>query len=222
MRRSLPRWRSGESGVPANPGGWVKTWPNRVWAVEGANGAGRPLAQRLVESGEQVVDVPAKLAARSGCSTPATTARPTRWMPTRSPSSRSAPRGYGYTPRRAGLSSGPDRQPAPTPAQRTVPRPAQEGPFLRCRRFLLQTAPSQATTTEGAGPADPAASGPCPGRPTMRPTSGTASRTQADRRRSPQWDRHNPDEGTPSHRLPADHVHNHVERTFSHRQDRAP
>ncbi len=36
----------------------------RVWAVEGANGAGRPLAQRLVEAGEQVVDVPAKLAAR--------------------------------------------------------------------------------------------------------------------------------------------------------------
>jgi transposase len=43
---------------------YVKTWPNRVWAVEGANGAGRPLAQRLVEAGEQVVDVPAKLAAR--------------------------------------------------------------------------------------------------------------------------------------------------------------
>ena len=43
---------------------YVKTWPNRVWAVEGANGAGRPLAQRLVEAGEHVVDVPAKLAAR--------------------------------------------------------------------------------------------------------------------------------------------------------------
>ncbi len=33
-------------------------------AVEGANGAGRPLAQRLLEAGEQVVDVPARLAAR--------------------------------------------------------------------------------------------------------------------------------------------------------------
>src|SRR5215207_8495439 len=44
--------------------GYVKSWPNRVWAVEGANGAGRPLAQRLVAAGEQVVDVPAKLAAR--------------------------------------------------------------------------------------------------------------------------------------------------------------
>jgi transposase len=43
---------------------YVKQWPDRVWAVEGANGAGRPLAQRLVETGELVVDVPAKLAAR--------------------------------------------------------------------------------------------------------------------------------------------------------------
>ena len=43
---------------------YVKAWPDRVWAVEGANGAGRPLAQRLVEAGEHVVDVPAKLAAR--------------------------------------------------------------------------------------------------------------------------------------------------------------
>ena len=43
---------------------YVKAWPARVWAVEGANGAGRPLAQRLLEAGEVVVDVPAKLAAR--------------------------------------------------------------------------------------------------------------------------------------------------------------
>ena len=43
---------------------YVKAWPERTWAVEGANGAGRPLAQRLLEAGEVVVDVPAKLAAR--------------------------------------------------------------------------------------------------------------------------------------------------------------
>src|SRR5262245_38028683 len=43
---------------------YAKVWPGRVWAVEGANGVGRPLAQRLLESGEQVLDVPAKLAAR--------------------------------------------------------------------------------------------------------------------------------------------------------------
>jgi transposase len=36
-----------------------------VWAVEGANGTGRPLVQRLLASGERVWDVPAKLAARA-------------------------------------------------------------------------------------------------------------------------------------------------------------
>src|SRR4051794_9733636 len=34
------------------------------WAIEGAHGVGRPLAQRLLADGETVVDVPAKLAAR--------------------------------------------------------------------------------------------------------------------------------------------------------------
>jgi transposase len=42
----------------------VEQWPDRTWAVEGSLGVGRPLAQRLLECGEQVVDVPAKLAAR--------------------------------------------------------------------------------------------------------------------------------------------------------------
>ncbi len=43
----------------------VRAWPDRVWAVEGSNGAGRPLAQRLLADGEHVVDVPAKLSARA-------------------------------------------------------------------------------------------------------------------------------------------------------------
>src|SRR5689334_24552956 len=43
---------------------YARTWPERTWAVEGSNGTGRPLAQRLLEDGERVVDVPAKLAAR--------------------------------------------------------------------------------------------------------------------------------------------------------------
>src|SRR4051795_8947601 len=43
---------------------YAKAWPDRVWAIEGANGTGRPLAQRLLEAGEHVLDVPAKLAAR--------------------------------------------------------------------------------------------------------------------------------------------------------------
>ncbi len=36
-----------------------------MWAIEGANGIGRPLAARLLADGERVVDVPPKLAARA-------------------------------------------------------------------------------------------------------------------------------------------------------------
>jgi transposase len=43
---------------------WAGRWPQRCWAVEGAHGIGRALAQRLVGDGEQVLEVPAKLAAR--------------------------------------------------------------------------------------------------------------------------------------------------------------
>lgn len=43
---------------------YVERWSERTWAVEGSLGVGRPLAQRLLESREHVVDVPAKLAAR--------------------------------------------------------------------------------------------------------------------------------------------------------------
>src|SRR6185437_3341890 len=39
--------------------------PQRLWAVEGCQGIGRHLAQRLVADGETVVDVPAKLSARA-------------------------------------------------------------------------------------------------------------------------------------------------------------
>jgi transposase len=42
-----------------------RRWPDRVWAVEGCNGIGRHVAQRLVADGETVVDVPAKLSARA-------------------------------------------------------------------------------------------------------------------------------------------------------------
>ncbi len=43
----------------------VRQWPERLWAIEGATGVGQPLAQRLLEAGEHVVDVPPKLAARA-------------------------------------------------------------------------------------------------------------------------------------------------------------
>ena len=39
-------------------------WPERVWAVENANGLGRLLSRQLLDAGETVVDVPAKLSAR--------------------------------------------------------------------------------------------------------------------------------------------------------------
>ncbi len=42
-----------------------RRYPQRVWAVEGCNGIGRHVAQRLVADGEVVVDVPAKLSARA-------------------------------------------------------------------------------------------------------------------------------------------------------------
>ena len=44
---------------------WAAAWPERCWAVEGASGLGRGIAQLLVAAGEQVLDVPAKLAARA-------------------------------------------------------------------------------------------------------------------------------------------------------------
>jgi hypothetical protein len=44
--------------------GWAAGWPTRTWAVEGARGLGRLLAQQLIAAGECVFDVPPKLAAR--------------------------------------------------------------------------------------------------------------------------------------------------------------
>jgi transposase len=42
-----------------------RRFPQRIWAVEGCNGIGRHIAQRLVADGETVLDVPAKLSARA-------------------------------------------------------------------------------------------------------------------------------------------------------------
>jgi transposase len=43
---------------------WAAAWPERTWAVEGAGGLGRLLAQQLVAAGERVLDVQPKLACR--------------------------------------------------------------------------------------------------------------------------------------------------------------
>jgi hypothetical protein len=58
------RGRSGQVGRYRQLLSYVRQWPARTWAAEGANGIGRPLAARLLADGESVVDVPAKLAAR--------------------------------------------------------------------------------------------------------------------------------------------------------------
>jgi transposase len=43
---------------------WARAWPERTWAVEGADGLGHLLAQQLLSAGERVLDVQPKLAAR--------------------------------------------------------------------------------------------------------------------------------------------------------------
>src|SRR5437762_4133293 len=59
----------GELRVRASAGqagkliGWA-AWPERTWAVEGAAGLGRLLAQQLTAAGERVLDVQPKLASR--------------------------------------------------------------------------------------------------------------------------------------------------------------
>jgi transposase len=43
---------------------WGRRFEERRWAVEGAGGLGRPIAQHLLGAGERVVNVPPKLSAR--------------------------------------------------------------------------------------------------------------------------------------------------------------
>ena len=55
------RASAGQAGELAE---WAAAWPERTWAVEGAAGLGRLLAQQLVAAGERVLDVQPKLASR--------------------------------------------------------------------------------------------------------------------------------------------------------------
>jgi transposase len=43
----------------------ARRWPQRIWAIEGCQGIGRHIANRLLADGEHVVDVPPKLSART-------------------------------------------------------------------------------------------------------------------------------------------------------------
>ncbi|MEV8569605.1 transposase [Streptomyces sp. NPDC051322] len=44
---------------------WCEQWPEHRFAVEGAGGLGRSLAQQLAAAGENVVDMPSTLSARA-------------------------------------------------------------------------------------------------------------------------------------------------------------
>ena len=137
---------------------YTKTWPDRVWAVEGANGVGRPLAQRLLEAGERVVDVPAKLAARArlfdtghGRKTDAHDAHSVAVVAVRTKDlrvlqGRRRARGAADAhrpPRRADPTPGPDRQPG---ASRCSPnsfpaRPRSDITALQAKTMLASVRP---------------------------------------------------------------------------------
>ncbi len=75
---------------------WAQAWPQRQWAVEGASGLGRGVAQLLAATGATVLDVPAKLAARHGCSALAAPVRPTSPTRRRWPLSPNTTTGCGW------------------------------------------------------------------------------------------------------------------------------
>jgi hypothetical protein len=69
---------------------YAKHGPHRVWAIEGCQGIGRHIANRLLADGEQVIDVSPKLSARArvlatgqGRKTDATDAHPVALVGTR-------------------------------------------------------------------------------------------------------------------------------------------
>jgi transposase len=64
-RRLAVRRVAVNSGTHKTLIGWAARWPQRRFAVEGAAGLGRGIAQLLAAGGEQVLDVPATLAARA-------------------------------------------------------------------------------------------------------------------------------------------------------------
>ncbi|WP_262285831.1 hypothetical protein [Micromonospora sp. MA102] len=49
------RFDTGRDGY-AEMGTYARQWPNRGWAIEGCQGIGRHIANRLLADGEQVVE----------------------------------------------------------------------------------------------------------------------------------------------------------------------
>jgi transposase len=66
----------------------ARRWPRRMQAIEGCQGIGRHIANRLLADGEHVVDVPPSCRPARGCSRQGRAARPmpptrtrSRWPP---------------------------------------------------------------------------------------------------------------------------------------------
>jgi hypothetical protein len=55
------------AGQAAKLMAWAADWPERTWAVEGAAGLGRLVAQQLVAAGERVLDVQPSWRRGCGC-----------------------------------------------------------------------------------------------------------------------------------------------------------
>jgi transposase len=77
---------------------WAAGWPERTWAVGGAGGLGRLLAQQLLAAGERVLDVQPKLGARVRLLATGRVTRTIRTTPGRSRSRRCGPGTRGRSP----------------------------------------------------------------------------------------------------------------------------
>jgi hypothetical protein len=93
---------------------YVAAWPDRVWAVEGCEGIGRHVAQRLLAEDQSVVDVPAKLSARVRVFATARAADRRHRRPLHRPGRRADDRTAGGRRRRAaGAAAAARRPPSP-------------------------------------------------------------------------------------------------------------
>ena len=164
------RYATDEAGFAAMRDDVRPVRPDRVWAIEGCNGIGRHVAQRLLAAGEQVVDVPPKLSARArvfatgqGRKTDATDAHSIALVGTRMAGLRpvvgdAAARcaaGAGRPAPAARRGTHPEGLPAARPAAGADPRRGEEGPVRRPSQ-----SPAGRGSVRGTWPARPAAASP--------------------------------------------------------------
>jgi hypothetical protein len=126
---------------------YAKQWPGRVWAIEGCRGIGHHVAVRLLSEGEEVVDVPPKLSARTrvcatgqGRKTGTTDANSLGWVGTRMA-------GFAGGGRRAARGAAGPGRPTPLAGRGPVPQSDSgvEGrrrcAHLRCHPMRQMSAP---------------------------------------------------------------------------------